>query len=189
MATYINSLIHQFEPLITLAEAKQQLKLEASWTSEDDLLQQYIDAAIITAENYTQISINEAKFEIKTTEFTNNLKIKLSPITAIDSIVYVDENGDDQTLDAVEYELRNFDNYQQEVFYKNEADLPKLSKTEATPVTINITTGYAAPAEMPRPIKQACLLMITSFYEKREDSVENLPKASTNLLRAYRYYY
>lgn len=189
MATYINSLIHTVPPLITVAEAKQQLKLDESWAAEDDLIQQYIDAAIITAENYTQTSINEAKFEVKTTAFFNCFKIKLTPITAIDSIKYIDVDGAEQTLNADEYDLRNVDKYQKEIYFKNESDLPKLNADAATPVTINITTGFATPALMKKGIRQACMLLITSFYEKREDSVENLPKASTNLLRHYRYYY
>lgn len=186
MAVYYYSQIHTFQPLITLVEAKAQLKLESDYTFEDDLIEMYINAAIINCENYTGTSLNEAKFLVKTTsQFQNCLKLTVSPVNTIDSIKYKDEAGDAQTLDAEKYELRPVDKFQSEIYFNDFENLPTV--TEGT-IEIAITTGYT-PTTIPLPIKQAAMLTIGSFYENRQDSVEDLPKASTNLLRPYRFYY
>ena len=186
MATYYFSQIHTFDPLITLAEAKAQLKLEADFTAEDDLIQMYIDAAIINCENYTNTSLNEAKFIVQTTtQFENNLKLNVSPVQSIDSITYKDTDENPQTLDPALYELKPYDKFQSIIYFTDFENIPEV--TEGS-IEIAITTGYTA-ATLPLVIKQAAMLTIGGFYENRQDAVENLPKASTNLLRAYRFYF
>ena len=187
MATFINSQIHTVPELVTLTEIKQQLKLSAIESSEDELLQQYIEAAIISAENYTCTSINEAKFLIEQTAWENGYKIPLSPVQTIDTVKYTDEAGDEQTLDSAEYQLRTLDSYAKEIYYPNFDQLPKIK--EASYIEITVTTGYASADVLPKVIKQAILLIASAFYYNRADSVEALPKASTNLLRKYKFHY
>ena len=190
MAVYIFKQTHTSPELIALSEAKKQLKIEADWVDEDSLITGYINAAIATAENYIGRSINEAKFKITTSAFVNNLQIKRGPISAIDSIKYFDEAGDEQTLPSEEdlYELRPLDEYQDELFYEDFEDLPTVQDGKSNAVTINITTGYASGEALPADIRSAIYLLIGTFYENRQDSVENLPKASSVLLNPYRYY-
>jgi len=185
MATYYIKQTHIAETLISKTEAKAQLKLETDYVLEDDLIEMYINAAIVDCENYTNTSINEAKFKIKTTKFENNFKLNVSPVQTIDSIKYKDPAGEVQTLAADKYELRPYDKYQSEIYFTDFDNIPTI--TEGT-VEIEITTGYKA-ATLPMAIKQAAMLTIGNFYENRQDSVEALPKASTNLLRSYRFYY
>jgi len=186
MATYIHSLIHNYTELISIAEMKVQLKLGSN-TSEDALLQQYIDAAIMDAENYTCTNINEAKFRIDLVEWNGSYAIPLSPVQSIDSVIYTDENGDSQTLSDDLYELRPLDAYQFEIYFNDVDNLPTIK--DDTYIKITATTGYNAPANLPMALKQAVFLIASSYYESRQDSVEALPKASTNILSKYRFYY
>jgi len=186
MATYIHSLIHSFADLISIDEIKVQLKLGSN-SSEDALIEQYIYGAIMDAENYTCTSINEAKFRIDFIEWAETYAIPLSPIQSIDSVIYTDENGDPQTLSAELYELRPLDKYQFEIYFNDVANLPTIKA--ATYIKIAVTTGYNSAADLPMALKQAIFLIVSSYYEGRQDSVEVLPKASTNILSKYRFYY
>jgi len=188
MATYIFPVTHPAPELITLTEAKKQCKIELSFIEEDDLIAGYILAAISQAENYTGTNINQAKFKLTSNGFQNNYAFKRSPISAIDSVKYFDETDTEQTLDVEKFELRPLDKYQHEIFYENFSELPNVITNKSNAVTINITCGYDADT-LPKAIKQAVLLLIGTFYENRQDSVEALPKASTNLLRKYRFHY
>ena len=190
MATYYNAQIHTFDPLITLAEAGRQLKFDKDWyvadvLDEADLVQQYIDAAIIECENYTNTSINEAKFIIESTiQFENYFKIQVSPVQTINSIKYKDTDGNDQILGAELYSLKPFDEFQSIIYFNDFDNIPTVQEGS---IEIEITTGYTA-ATLPKAIKQAAMLILTNSYENRGDSVEVLTKASTNKLRPYRFY-
>jgi uncharacterized phiE125 gp8 family phage protein len=188
MAHYIHPQIITIPELISLAEAKLQLKLDNSWQAEDSLLEMYIGAAINEAENYTATAINKASFLIKTSAFSNSYAIPLSPVQTINSIKYYNTAGTLTVLDAAKYELRPLDKYQSEIYFKDFANIPAVQTNNASAVIFEVTTGYES-ATLPMAIKQAIMIMISSFYENRTDSVEVLPKASTNLLSKYRFHY
>ena len=50
-------------------------------------------------------------------------------------------------------------------------------------VEMTVRTGYLL---LPHAIRAAILLMTGKLFDNPSDSVENLPKASTNLLKHYR---
>ena len=187
MALHIYPIATESPELITLTEVKKQLKLYASFTDEDDLITGYIAAAIEAAENYTNTSINQTQYNIVTDRFINNLAFLRSPVTAINSVKYFSDETTEETLASDEYDLRPIDKYQHIIHYENYDDLPSVYE-KSNAVTITITTGYVQ-ATLPKVIKQAIFLIIGSFHENRQDSVEALPKASTNLLRKYRFEY
>lgn len=188
MKTYIYKQPHIAETLITLQEVKEQLKLNVAQTYEDDLLNQYRDAAIKFAEDYTSRNFNQAKYQIQLFGFVNFYALPKSPVTAIDSIQYLDESGVWQTLDSQYYELLHLNEYQSEVHYiDDEQALPTVKSGAGIRVKINITVGYATAADLPEQDKQAIYLIFSFFYEKRDDSVQQLPRASTNLLTKFIY--
>jgi uncharacterized phiE125 gp8 family phage protein len=53
-------------------------------------------------------------------------------------------------------------------------------------VTVRYVVGYADAASVPAPLKQAMLLMIGDMYERRQDSIKQLPSASEYLMNPYR---
>ena len=188
MATYIYEVTTVPVELITLSQAKKQLKLDATSTVEDDILQGYIDAAIEVVENYTSTSVNQQKYKFALASFTETFAFMRSPVVSIDSVKYYDVSDTLITLASEKYELRQVDKYQSEIFFNDYDNIPTVSTTKSQPVEISVTTGYDATT-LPKAIKQAILLLIGSFYENRQDTVEALPKATTNLLRKYRFHY
>lgn len=187
MAVYIFPKSHIGTEVISLARAKEHLKLDAGVSAEDDLISDYIQAAVLAAENYTNTNIIEAKFEIKSNAFIADFEIPLSPVRSIESIKYKDENGDDQTLVTAKYELLPADKYIHQVHYPDFSDLPGVKDNTSTAVVIAITTGYAA-TKVPKPIQSAILLILGDLYENRQDRAHGLPTRSKNLLNKYRFH-
>lgn len=189
MKQYIAKLSNVPAELISLNEVKDQLKIERTETFEDDLLTHYRDAAIKFAETYTNRNFLQAKFQVQLFAFSYMLALAKSPVTSIDKIEYLDVNGNWQTLTEEMYELLQEDDYKSYVkMNTDDADLPSVKSGYGVRVKIDITVGYATADDLPTDDKQAIFLAFTSFYEKRDDSVQGLPRASTNLLQRFYYY-
>lgn len=169
--------------VISLAVAKDHLKVDGD--DENELISSYIDAAIEHAENYTGISIKEALYEYRFSSFPSEFLFKTNPVQSIDSIVYLDENNAEQTLDASKYELVQTDRYFSTIIFED--DLPTLAASQKA-VIINVSTGFEE-SKTPAVIKSAILLILGALYENRQDKIQKLPTASQSLLGAYRIYY
>jgi len=189
MKSYIFKQPHTPVALITLDEVKNQLKIELDELTEDDLLNHYRDAAIGFAEDYTSRNFTEAKYQIQQFGYEDMFAFPKSPVSAITQIQYLDEDGVWQILDTSFYELLKEDEIKSVLHYLTEdADLPTLKSGTGVRIKIDITVGYAAAEDLPEQDKQAIFLIFSFFYKKRDDSVQKLPRASTNLLTRFHYY-
>lgn len=173
--------------LVTLAQAKAQLRVESDFEEEDDLIQSYIDAAIAAAENYIGAPLVKG--------------VKTFELDALTQTFVFKQAGENDTVKAVSYwetdatEVTEMptNNYK---LRKNYSTGCKEIKFETYPTTatrddaviIEINQGYTA-ATLPTPIYQAIMLMITSMYVKREDIGEiGNNSQSRALMRPYRNY-
>lgn len=187
MSIYIFPVAHPTAPeIISLSAAKLHLKVDT--TDDDTLITDLIQAAIESAENYTGISINEAKFEVKSDCFINDHEFKVSPVQSITSVKYLDEDGNEQTLATAKYELLPIDKYVQKIQYPDFDELPTVKEDSSKAVVVALTTGYA-DGKVPKAIQSAIKLIIGDLYENRQDRADKLPKRSESLLRKYRLYY
>lgn len=173
--------------LVTLAKVKKQLKIEASFTEEDDLIQDYINAAVAAAEDYTGRTLNPG---VKTFE--------LDSLSAAFEFVQSAENDTVKSIkywapDATELATMETNNYK---LRKSSTINCKEIKFETYPETaerddaviIEIQQGYTAET-FPKPIYQAIMLMVTSMFERREDIGEiGNNSQSRSLMRPYRNY-
>lgn len=187
MAIYIFPKSHTAPEIISVAKAKEHLKIESAFIDDDGLIADYIQAAIGAAENYTATSINEAKFEVHSSAFIDGYEFKVSPVQAITSVTYLDSSDAEQTLDTDEYELLPVDPYVSKIRFIEEDSLPSVAENSSKAVQIAITTGFAL-GTVPKAIQSAILLILSDLYENREDRVNNLPTRSQALLRKYRMY-
>lgn len=177
---------HETAPvIITMDRAKLQLKIETDFIEENDIIQDGIDAAIEDAENYTNTHITEAIFTLNNSCFVQDMPLTKSPIQAIEKIEYYDADNIKRILDAAEYSLIPVDEYQHKIVFKN--DFPDVYQTRSDAVIITIKCGYASD-KTPKTIKSAVLMMMTAFYENREDHVYKLPTRAMSLLRKYRFH-
>jgi len=161
---------------VTLAEAKAHLKV--TYTNEDSLITAMIQAAREEAENYTQLAFVEQTIEESfdrfpsacPNNFFSSLWLSRSPLYDTASLVikYQDTDNAEQTLATSKYDIDD----------KVKPGCITPAYNESWPSTANVknsvTVTYKAgfgttAADVPQTIKQAMLLMIGNWYEKRSD--------------------
>lgn len=169
----------------TLAEAKAHLRIEQDWLEEDSYISSLIAAAIAQIENDTQRVFSQRVAEFKLDEFELEIELPLVPVVSVDSISYLDESDQPQSLEASDWyaDLRNMKAIIKPAYgtaWPLTSNLPEC-------VTITYTVGVA---EVPKPIEQACLLLIGHWYANRETVVvgtitAELPMAYKSLIQPY----
>lgn len=152
-------------PTLTTATVKNYLRV--SHSSDDSLIDDLVKAAILHIEHETGLSVFARTFKTVMRYFPSEREIRLNrfPITAVSSIQYNDQNGDQQT-----YSSSNYD-----VDINIKPGLIKLNKSSYWPVTdesvgnviITFTTGYASEAAIPLQLRQAILLLTSFYYDQR----------------------
>jgi uncharacterized phiE125 gp8 family phage protein len=172
---------------ITLDEAKAHLRVDLE--AEDTLIEALITAAREQAEAYLKRALVTQTWELYLDEFPEQIDVPFPPLQSVTSIVYVDDDGVDQTLDTSTYTVDAKAQPGRIVPAYDES----WPSTRAVPnaVTVQFVAGYGAASAVPLSIKQAMLLMIGDMYENRESfvigqSVNELPLTSERLLWPYR---
>lgn len=187
MKAYYTELEHTSPTIVTLDQAKKQLKMEDLGTFDDELIQDCIDAAIDEAENYCNTSIKQRKYKVQIASWEDNFEFKKQKVTAIDSVTYKDTSGNTQTLAASNYQLLPIDCYASVIQFTDFNNLPEVQEDNTTAITINFTVGYAED-ETPKAIQQAIKLLLTDNYEYRGDREKKENLASRIKLEPYKYY-
>lgn len=119
----------------------------------------------------------------------NNLcKLPFPPLRSVDEIRYIDEAGDEQLLDPAVYSVAHF-NYIGVVALSGGQQWPATG-IDDSPVRILFTAGYGpSGTDVPRPIRQAMLLMIGHWYQNRSSvdpcDMSEVPLSSQALLQPY----
>ena len=144
---------------VTLEQAKRHLRITSNDFDAD--ISGKLEAAITAAENYTGLMLREYEFSV-TGDFARQIKTGIMPIK--EASVKVDGND----VCGVDWE-------------DSTVILPDTCN--GSEIEIKILTGFDV---FPDDITAAILLVTGRLFENPADSVENLPKASSNLLNAYK---
>jgi uncharacterized phiE125 gp8 family phage protein len=182
---------------VTLAEAKAHLRVD--FTDDDTLIEALIGAARAAAEEFTNRALMAQTitqvlhcFPYATTRNPYAaIRLFKSPLISLTSITYYDADDVATPLDVAGNDadviiVSTSEPATISPWITNMPDgWPEINDERPDAVTIVYSAGYAAAAAVPKPIKQAMLLMIGAWYERREDSAQNLPKASEMLLMPY----
>lgn len=186
------------EPL-TVSEVKDFLRVDSS--AEDALIGVLITAARTMCEEYTQQVMMPTTVEQYWDDFPYSsasaprdtrgqwfsdydiMLLQKSPVQSVSFIKYYDGNGTQQTITSTSYSV--------DVVSQPARILPVTSWDGIDPnrlnsVTVRYVVGYADAASVPAPLKQAMLLMIGDMYERRQDSIKQLPSASEYLMNPFR---
>lgn len=169
--------------IVTLAKAKNQLRLESSFTDEDDLIQDYIAAAIEQAEQYINGHIYIKDMVINMDAFLSSFVFEAYPVQSITSIkYYVDDVL--VTMPQADYYVTAQNIKQTKLTFKEQPSTDERPDA----VIITVAIGFKSASAVPMPIKQAVLLMVSDMYERREDRPEMITTAAQALMRPYRKY-
>jgi uncharacterized phiE125 gp8 family phage protein len=168
-------------PPVTLAEARTACKRDD--TADDTRIQQMLDAAIVRVEDEVGKALGSQTWLLGLREFSDEIVLERGPVIAIESFVYLDEDGIEQELAPEIYTLDLVSNPQ--VIVRNEGEAwPPLLDGRPNAVEITFTTGATASTrEMPL-LKGAVLGTVTAWYDA--GFIGALPDAVAALLRPYR---
>lgn len=88
---------------VSLADAKDTLRIEQSDTSLDALLTLWIKAITITAEHATSRAFINRPLALTLDYFPDAIQLELAPLVDVESIKFFDVDGAEQTLDPADY--------------------------------------------------------------------------------------
>lgn len=141
--------------MVSLALVKQHLRVDS--TSEDTIIQHYLDTAIEYVEALTGKMLARGAATQTATGFIDGLQLLWGPDADLLTISYIDEDGNAQAVT----DARILD----EKVYAPEAGWP--SRSELTPVTLSYTAGYATE---PSRLTEAVMLLTGDYYRYRDTS-------------------
>jgi uncharacterized phiE125 gp8 family phage protein len=169
---------------VTLAEAKTHLRVD--FTDDDTYINALIISATQSAEHMLGRALIQQSYQLGLPEFSDYIEIPNPPLISITSIVYIDTDGNTQTLTS--YAL---DSYSEPAIIKPTFgnDFPS-TREQDNAVIISFNAGYADAASVPQEIKSWILLKVGYLYKSRESDATIVKQGETfyadRLLDRYR---
>jgi len=180
---------------VTLAEAKEHLRIDSSFTTDDSYITTLISVARAICENYVGFTLaanNDLEYYLD--KFPDNEVIYLFGVYRIQAgvtISYYDTNGVSQTLSASKYSIDTY-SIPSRIFLAQNESFPSTSENIPSAIKIAFEAGPQTSQELPRPIYQAILLTIGSLYENRQNVVVGggkgyeIPQTAEYLMNPFR---
>tara|TARA_R110000868_G_scaffold100109_1_gene275261 strand:+ start:13302 stop:13880 length:579 start_codon:yes stop_codon:yes gene_type:complete len=169
------------EPL-TLAQAKAHLRL-GSDTTEDELISGLIVAAREWVEAFTSLILTQREITQVFNGFSCRLRLYAWPIAsdAEVAVLYRDYTGASQTI--TDARLARSARWAQ-VLPAIGTSWPSIAP-DADAVSVTVVAGYPTPEAVPQSLKQAMLLLISTWFNEREAKGE-APTAVEMLCHSFR---
>jgi uncharacterized phiE125 gp8 family phage protein len=150
------------EGILSLANAKAHLRVDADYTDDDDLIGLLRDAAIDAVEKYCNLRLDRttgivARFE----GFGPGMRMGVGPEATVDvtGISYVGSAGEPVTVDAGGWRL--------DVLGRVIPAVGGAWPSTYGPVTVTFDAGYT-DANRPAALVQAARFMLAHLYSQRE---------------------
>ena len=164
---------------VTLAEAKDQLRLTSLFTADDAYITKLIPVARNRVEDYCNRYFTDQTVLIVLKEWeieNGSIVLPFPDLVSVDSVKFT-ANGAETTIDAGDY---TFDPDTRRVY--NATGWP----TYAVEMKFEVTT--AAPVEF-EGAKHAMLMLVTDMYENRTESVVGTSVGTNPAVKAMLYPY
>ena len=156
------------ERLLVLQDVKAYHRIFGS--GEEHEVLQVINSATRWCENYTKRQFLPATWRLSLDEFPlcgeRILYLPRPPAIAITSIVYIDTNGDEQTLSASAYQLDG-DSEPARLAEAYGYAWP-ATRCQMNAVRVTYTCGWATSEAVPEDVKQAARMLVGHWLENRE---------------------
>lgn len=166
---------------VTLAEAKAHLKLDTD--ADDALITTLIAAARARAEWHTGRALITQSWTLWLDAWPQVIALPLPPLQAVTSVTTYGRDGAAHVLDASTYFV---DTIAGRIALKD-GHAPPTDLRRLNAVAVAFTAGYgSAAADVPAPLREAILELITFLYEHRGEAPADLPLECLALLAPYR---
>lgn len=152
---------------VTVAEAKAHMRV--SHAADDTYIGNLLKVVTQDAEEYTSRRFVTQTWLQYHEEWPCGLEIqlKLGPVSAVNSVKYYDQDGQQQTFDGANYELEG-QALPPYLRLKDGAESwPTLQALKPRAVEIEFVVGYGAAAAVPWKVKQALMIAAAELYWKR----------------------
>ena len=148
---------------VSVAEAKQHLRIAASDVEQDTLIQTLLESAIEKVQRDTGKQLITVAFRQEGQTFEDAGELHYGPAVSVTSVKYIDTDGVENTLDPSVYV---FDAGRQKVKLAFGQEWPEVADYDSA-VKIEYTAGYGNDSDcVPRLLKSAVLLMTAqNFFE------------------------
>lgn len=154
---------------VSLSEAKLHLRIDDN--ADDVLIGALITAARQHAEHDTRRALVSQTWKQVLDQFPSEedtaISLGLAPVASVVSVLYIDADGQEQTLAPSAYKLDKITEPCRLVPAYG-TSWPS-TRSEINAVSITYTCGYGAPEVVPESIKRWMLLRIGALYEYREE--------------------
>lgn len=157
---------------VSVQEAKLHCRIIADMNDvdpypEDDLIESLISAATLDAEHLMGRAVMPQKWQVTLDAFAASIDLQRPPVTAIESIQYVDAAGILRTLPDTEYQFVGASDYTARVVPAYGKAWPD-TRSQPEAVRVVFSCGYADATSVPALIKTWIKLRIGALYENRE---------------------
>ena len=167
---------------ITLAELKEQLRIESSTTEDDTFLEGLIVSSREAVEALLGKVLIDQTVVAKLDEFPKDdyFELPTPPVASVTSITYFDEDNASQTFSSASYSLNDYCDPQR-VVRNTDVDWPATyDRWDA--ITVTYQAGYATASAVPSSIKTVIKMLAAETYENRGFSDSDATK--NKMLRA-----
>lgn len=145
---------------VTVAEAKQKLRIAATATTHDDELTRQIEAATELFEQDTDRAVITQDYAQYRDCFSDFMSLPVKPIQSIIQIDYCDINDVVQQVTGTIY---GFDSARRVVYRKHDQTWPTITD-QHNAVVIKFRAGYGTATSVPREIKEAILCKVAELF-------------------------
>lgn len=150
------------EGILSLADAKAQLRVDADYTVDDELIALLRDAAIDAVEKYCNLRLGRTSGMVARFEgFGPGMRMGVGPEATVDvtGVSYIDSAGSAVAVDAGGWRL--------DVLGRVIPAVGGSWPVTYGPVTVTFTAGYT-DANRPPALVQAAKFMLAHLYSQRE---------------------
>jgi uncharacterized phiE125 gp8 family phage protein len=146
---------------VSLDESKLHLRIDDE--DQDQLVSQMIQAARDTVEEVTHRALVGRTVDVGFDSFNHTIELPLAPLRTVQSVKYLDTNGDQQTLDSDYYQVDS----------SRCPGIISLSPQYSWPATygtpgqivIQIDCGYASRELIPSSLRHCVLLKLEELFD------------------------
>lgn len=174
---------------VSLAEAKETLRIESADTSLDVTITLSIKAITLEAEHYLNRSLVSQGFRQTLDAFPSAIQLEYPPILSVTSVKYRDSDDVEQTLDPADYLLDSVSEPSYLVPASGTAWPSTYARVNA--VMVDYTSGYGIDSTtVPENIKNYILVRLQEQFDPlaRELKETAQSKYAERLLNASRIY-
>lgn len=178
------------EEPVSLSEAKTHCRVDVG--DDDAYITALITVARDQAEKITRRALITQTWDLVLDKFppsTHAISIPFAPLASVTSIIYADSNGDSQTWSSSLYTVDSSN--EPGAVVPAYGQYYPATRSHINSITVKFIAGYGDATAVPKAIKQAILMMIGHFYERRETTiigapVLEVPQTAEYLLWPYR---